>query len=140
MKLIIENWRKYLKEDSTVWEDSSEVAKIVLVDSQRRVLFLKRSNYTEKFAGEWDLPGGHIKVGEDVMAGLAREVEEETSLVIRRARMHTRIENLSFFEGVYEQGDIVLSNEHTEFKFIDPFKFKNPDKFQKVAQEVVKNA
>ncbi len=121
-------------------EDSSEVAKIVLVDSQGRVLFLKRSNYLEKFAGEWDLPGGHLKVGEDLMAGLQREVEEETSLNILRARLHTKIDNVSFFEGIYEKGSIVLSNEHDDYRFIDPFEFENPDKFQKIAQEVVNNA
>ena len=146
--MIMENWRKYLymierkeaEKAIEALEDSSEVAKIVLVDSQGRVLFLKRSNYLEKFAGEWDLPGGHLKVGEDLMAGLQREVEEETSLNILRARLYTKIDNVSFFEGIYEKGSIVLSNEHDDYRFIDPFEFENPDKFQKIAQEVVNNA
>ena len=136
MKLIMENWKKFITEDD---QDSEEVAKLVLVNSNNEVLFLKRSNYVDKFAGEWDLPGGHIKVGESLKDGLTREVEEETGLKILRARLFTKVENLSFFEAVYEKGNIILSNEHVDHAFIDPFSFKNPDKFQIIAQEVLKN-
>jgi len=134
MKLIMENWKNFIKEDD---QDSKEVAKLVLINSNNEVLFLKRSNYVDKFAGEWDLPGGHLKVGEALVDGLQREVEEETSLKVLRVRLFTKIDNISFFESVYEQGSIVLSNEHTDHKFINPFEFKNPDKFQKIAQKVV---
>ena len=142
MKLIMENWRKHINptessEIENTEEDSSEVVKLILVNSERKVLFLKRSNYVNKFAGEWDLPGGHLKIGEALMDGLQREVEEETSLKVLRVRLFTKIDNISFFESVYEQGSIVLSNEHTDHKFINPFEFKNPDKFQKIAQKVV---
>ena len=75
--------RKEAEKAIEALEDSSEVAKIVLVDSQGRVLFLKRSNYLEKFAGEWDLPGGHIKEGEKLLEGLFREVEEETGWICK---------------------------------------------------------
>ena len=50
MKLIMEQWRGFMKEDD---QDSKEVAKLVLVNSNNEVLFLKRSNYVDKFAGEW---------------------------------------------------------------------------------------
>ena len=139
----METWRKHITEEDPNKEeaqDSKEVAKLVLVNSEGKVLFLKRSNYVNKFAGEWDLPGGHLKVGEKLMAGLQREVEEETSLKVLRVRLYTRIDNISFFEGVYEQGTVVLSNEHTDFEFIDPFEFRNPDKFQTIAQKVVDDA
>ena len=136
MKVIMENWKKFIREDD---QDSEEVAKLVLVNSNNEVLFLKRSNYVDKFAGEWDLPGGHIKVGESLKDGLIREVEEETGLKILRVRLFTRIENLSFFEAVYEKGNIALSNEHVDHAFIDPVSFDNPDKFQKIAQEVLEN-
>ena len=49
------------------------------------------------------------------------------------------MENLHFFEGVYEQGKIILSNEHSEHKFIDPLSIENPSKFEKVAIEVVES-
>ena len=68
-------------------KDSKRVAKIVLVNQNKEVLFLKRTNYHKKHAGEWDLPGGHVEVGEELLDGLFREVEEETGLTIKRARL-----------------------------------------------------
>ena len=120
-------------------EDSSTVAKLVLVDENGHVLFLKRTDYMDKFAGEWDLPGGHVHVGEKLLDGLQREVEEETSLNILRATLFTKIDNLYFFRAVYEGGDIVLSNEHSDFEFRDPLLLDNPSKFEKVALMVVKD-
>jgi len=138
MKLILEAWRGFLQEkDERDPQDSSKVAKIVLVDSNKKVLFLKRTNYMKKFAGEWDLPGGHVHIGESLKDGLVREVEEETGLSIKRCRLYTRLDNLYFFEGVYEQGSIVLSNEHSEYEFRDVSELENPSKFEKIAQMVV---
>ena len=137
MNYIFESWRLYLKEEN--FKDSKKVAKIVLVDGEGKVLFLKRTAYHKKYAGEWDLPGGHVHVGEDLKDGLFREVEEETGLSIKRAKLFTKKENLYFFQAVYEQGDIILSNEHSEYEFIDPLTIQNPSKFEKVAQLVVKN-
>lgn len=137
MQDILNNWRLFLEEKQL--EDSNRVAKIVLVNQNKEVLFLKRTNYHKKHAGEWDLPGGHVHVGEELIDGLFREVEEETGLVIKRARLFKKMKNLYFFEGVYEAGNIVLSNEHSEHMFIDPLTIENPSKFEKVAIEVVQS-
>lgn len=137
MKMYFKSWRRYLTEKQEI--DSSTVAKLVLINDKGEVLFLKRSNYVDKFAGDWDLPGGHVHVGENLKDGLFREVEEETGLEVRRASLVTKIDNLYFFKAIYEQGDIILSNEHTEHRFRDPFVIENPSKFEKVAQIAVKN-
>tara|TARA_Y100001973_G_C5177636_1_gene323014 strand:+ start:1026 stop:1439 length:414 start_codon:yes stop_codon:yes gene_type:complete len=136
MKLLLESWREYLSEEP---QDSSVVAKIVLVNSENKVLFLKRTDYVNKFKGEWDLPGGHVHVGEKLFEGLQREVEEETGLKIFRASLFTKLDNLHFFRGKYEKGNIILSNEHSEFAFRDPFDVDVPTKFEKIAQMVIKN-
>ena len=52
--------------------DSREVAKVVIINDNNHVLMLKRSDYVDKFAGEWDLPGGHIQVGEEFDTGMRR--------------------------------------------------------------------
>lgn len=135
--MYFNSWRRYLTEKQEI--DSSTVAKLVLINDKGEVLFLKRSNYVDKFAGDWDLPGGHVHVGESLKDGLFREVEEETGLEVRRASLVTKIDNLYFFKAIYEQGDIILSNEHTEHRFRDPLVIENPSKFEKVAQIAVKN-
>ena len=64
-------------------KDSDIVAKIVLIDKENKILFLKRSDFHKKHPGELDLPGGHLKEDESLSKGLAREVKEETGLDIK---------------------------------------------------------
>ena len=137
MKSIFKEWRQYLLENES--PDTSQVVKLVLLNKHNHVLFLKRSNYMEKYAGEMDLPGGHIKEGESMLDGLKREVEEETGLEIFRATLYTKKENIAYFRSVHEKGNIILSNEHTDHAFVDVMKIQNPSKFEKIAIEVVKN-
>ena len=59
--------KKILKESD---KDASTVAKAVIIDSENRVLMLTRSNYHKKYAGELDLPGGHLKENESINKGL----------------------------------------------------------------------
>lgn len=44
------------------------------------VVLIKRR--FEPLAGQWSLPGGALELGETLTAGIAREVEEETGLVV----------------------------------------------------------
>jgi 8-oxo-dGTP diphosphatase len=49
----------------------------VVVDSQDRALLIKRADN-----GHWEPPGGVLELGEDILAGLRREVVEETGLEV----------------------------------------------------------
>jgi len=99
-------------------EDTAEVTKAVVQDG-RRVLLIKRSDYSESFPRKWDLPGGHIHVGEDKEVGLRREVEEETGLVIGEVNELYPFKHETFYITNLPEGKIKLSPEHTEYKMVD---------------------
>ena len=139
MSNFLKSWKEFLKEETEEAADTSKVVKVILMNADRHVLFLKRSNYVEKFAEEWDLPGGHVKEGESLLQGLFREVEEETGLRVFRATLFTKVGKLHYFRSIYERGNIILSNEHTEYAFVDVLSIENPTKFERMAIEVVKD-
>jgi len=114
-------------------KDTDTVAKVVLFDEKNRALFLKRSNYMEKFAGEWDLPGGHLKQNESLIDGLARETKEETHLDVRDPKFLLKMNNLHFFYAKYNSQPVKLSNEHTDYKFFNKDDLDPSEKFQNVA-------
>jgi 8-oxo-dGTP diphosphatase len=55
------------------------VGAVVLVDG--RVVLVRRSH--EPLKGEWNLPGGAVEVGETLREACAREVNEETGLIVQ---------------------------------------------------------
>lgn len=113
--------------------DVKTVAKVVLIDESGRALFLKRSSYVLKYAGDWDLPGGHLKKDEDIISGLNREVKEETGLQVRDPQFLLKIDNLNFFYAKYDSQKVKLSHEHTDYKFFEKSELNNKEKFQHVA-------
>lgn len=114
-------------------KDSRNVAKVVIIDDNNLVLMLKRSDYIDKFAGEWDLPGGHIQVGEDFFDGMKREVFEETGLRVSDLKFIQKIENLNFYFCDCPDKPIKLSHEHTSFRFFDKKDLDPKKKFERVA-------
>ena len=118
--------------------DIKTVAKVVLIDQKDRVLFLKRSDYMEKYAGDWDLPGGHLKANETLEAGLCRETKEETQLDVREPVFVLKIDNLHFFYAMYDSQEVKLSHEHTDYKFFEKNELNPNHKFQNVAIKALK--
>ena len=51
-----------------------------MLSDDGRVLLVKRRH--EPLAGQWSLPGGMLELGETLEAGIAREMQEETGLVV----------------------------------------------------------
>ena len=120
--------------------DIKTVAKVVLIDENNRVLLLKRSSYVDKYAGEWDLPGGHLKQNESLHDGLVREVLEETNLRVTNPKIIEIHANLHFFYAKYDSKPIKLSHEHTGFRFFDQKSLDPNEKFQKVALKALEMA
>lgn len=120
-----------------IQKDSNTVAKVVIIDNQDRVLFLTRSDYHEKHAGELDLPGGHTKLNEPLNKGLEREVKEETGLDIENYHLFKQKNNKYYFFAKYNSQPIKLSREHVDYGFYHKDKLDKSKKFEKIAIEVL---
>jgi len=129
-------WKGTLSEAK---EDSKIVAKVILVGEDQKVLFLKRTAYVKKHAGEWDLPGGHVHEGEDILDGLRREVKEETGLSINNVEKVKDVGSKKYYKAELPIGKIKLSSEHSEHKMRQVKNIKNPNKYEKIAQEIFEN-
>lgn len=67
---------------------SVSVAAVVTDDAGRVLVIQRRDN------GTWQIPGGVLELDESIPAGLRREVEEETGLVIEPERLTGVYKNL----------------------------------------------
>lgn len=102
-------------------------AKAVLMTRNGRVLMLRKP------CGKFDLPGGRIEKGEKLFAGLRREVQEETGLVIKKFQfVASWVKDMPgepsrlmiIFKAKlpvhHNELDVVLSEEHSWSKFVRP--------------------
>ncbi|MGQ0574112.1 MAG: NUDIX hydrolase [Pseudonocardia sp.] len=58
-------------------------------DEQGRLLLIRRAH--DPGRGRWSLPGGRVEPGEDDATALAREMAEETGLVVRPGPLVGRV-------------------------------------------------
>lgn len=103
----------------------------VIINNKGKILILKRSS-REYYAGLWDFPGGTVEKGETLQQAAAREVKEECGLEIKLEKNYFYIYhyqdrdlNIYDFKADFVSGDVVLSEEHTEFKWISKDEYKN---------------
>ena len=77
--------------------DTKKIAKVVITNDQGEVLLLLRQP-GEKYAGRWDLPGGHLIQGETWISGGKREVKEETNLDVDNLQFVVGTENSKYYK------------------------------------------
>lgn len=103
--------------------------KALIQDEGGRFLFLKRAQPVVQGRITWDIPGGRINKDELLLAGLAREIKEETGadvptehaqlinaqdIIVPEKGLH--VVRLTYMIGVAAI-KIVLSDEHSEYAF-----------------------
>lgn len=103
------------------------VAGKAVIRKEGRILLIRRSQRSRFDPGLWELPGGKIDSGENLVEALEREVREETGLAIRVGRPFTTwhfTKEPFWVTGVtflcdYVSGDVRLSSEHDDHAWIE---------------------
>jgi len=108
---------------------SSIIAKAVVLGEKGTLLLLRRSPTDKNRPGEWDFPGGYLEPGEEITAGVRREILEEAGLKVK-VLSDQLIYAATFaypqlsatrllFQAKYEGGEVKLSFEHDSYKWVD---------------------
>jgi 8-oxo-dGTP diphosphatase len=99
-----------------------------VIASRGRMLVLKRAPEMSYRAGSWDLPGGHLALGESFEACLLREVKEETALDVaidHLLGLHSMAPE-PYMQAFYScrltvfQNVKLQPNEHVEHRWVTP--------------------
>jgi len=105
---------------------------IVITNNKGKVLILKRSLAEKYCPNFWDLPGGKVENDETLLKAARREAKEESGLDVKLAQKYFYIfhcQNVELdiygFKAETNNGRVVLSEEHTEFKWISKDKWKS---------------
>lgn len=97
--------------------------KAFIVNEGKVLLLKRRSNDTHK-AGQLDIPGGRLELGENPFSGLKRETKEETGLdieIVAPVDVHHFVRDdmqkitMIIFLCRLQSREIQLSEEHTEY-------------------------
>jgi len=106
--------------------DTDTIVKVAIINRKNKILVLKRNKLAAKYPNVWDLPGGHLKNGENLDQGAKREVEEETGLKVKDLNLLSKVGRLNFFKTKEYSGKILDDlPEHSTYRWITIADLKN---------------
>ena len=101
----------------------------LILDEKGRLLLVK----APKWKGKYQVPGGHVELGEPLLGALTREVKEETGLDVSNFKF-LGLQDAIFDEGFHEkkhfilityfcrakEGEVILNEEATDYLWVRP--------------------
>jgi 8-oxo-dGTP diphosphatase len=112
-----------------------------------KILVLKRSEHDDHKPNVWETPGGGMDTEESPQDALKREIIEETGLsvtVTKPFNVFTFKKDTGEFKvGItficeHLNGEVVLSSEHSEFRWIGPEEFAEMVSVPSLHEEIAK--
>jgi 8-oxo-dGTP diphosphatase len=121
-----------------------------IIRKKDKVLVLKRSGNDVHKPGIWETSGGTMDENISPQEELKREIKEETGLEVKICEPFNvftfiRDDTKEFKIGItflcdYVSGEVILSEEHSEYKWIKPEDFKELDSISSIYDEIEKYA
>jgi len=118
----------------------------IIRNNDDKILLIKRSKQDSFCPGYWETVGGGMKEKENPQSGLLREIKEETGLSVKVREPFNVFtfenEKKEFKVGItficdYENGEVDLSEEHIEYRWIDPLDIKKYKTSDGLLNEIV---
>ena len=118
-----------------------------IVERDGKILVLKRSALDDHLPEVWETPGGGVDKEESPQEAFKREILEETGLVVTIGRPFNvftfRKDTGEFKVGItflckYESGEVKLSEEHSEYRFIKPSEFAELPSIPSLYEEIAR--
>jgi 8-oxo-dGTP pyrophosphatase MutT (NUDIX family) len=125
-RLLIYFFSKFIKTDEL--SDKFPVSIKAIIIDDHKILCLKNER------NEWDLPGGKIKINEDIEECLIREVKEEVNLDVNNLKIlkpfNIKVNDVPVVIIVYSaniscDSSIFISYEHSDYNFFSKDEINN---------------
>ena len=116
------------------------VSKVLIVNENREILVLRRSQTDDRRPGQWDFPGGWVDAGEDTLAAVKRESIEEAGVTLSDPKLVFAFSEMTegygggtwilFVDHITGSPKVTVSHEH------DTHAWKHPeDLLQEITYE-----
>ena len=119
--------------------------KAVIINGDGKILVIHRTSTAPSNPNKWDFPGGEIDFGEKAIESIIREIKEETGLEISDIKpydVESHIDkNGEFWTTIAyktktSSENIILSEEHDEFRWVTKEEFMDLDCSERFKQFV----
>ena len=106
------------------------IQKSLVLNKKGQILILRRNESDDRRPLQWDIPGGRLETGEELIAGVEREIREESNLGVTGTRViFTKTERRSwdggegnavfiFYVSYAQSIDVTVSKEHDRYRWV----------------------